>query len=194
MLGKHYSMFFSPEEVLAGLPERDLREAARTGRHVVDAWRFTPSGERVWSSGVINALRDETGKLTGYLRMARIQTPQKEVEDGLRALNAQLDRYRVIVENITDHVIFTLDAEGRIDSWSPGAQKVLGYTAEEALGREYSLIFTPEDIDAGAPRSELEETARNGHCGTESWRVRKGGERFWSTGEIHGDSGWIGTG
>jgi PAS domain S-box-containing protein len=183
MLGKHYSMFFSPEEVLAGLPERDLREAARTGRHVVDAWRFTPSGERVWSSGVINALRDETGKLTGYLRMARIQTPQKEVEDGLRALNAQLDRYRVIVENITDHVIFTLDAEGRIDSWSPGAQKVLGYTAEEALGREYSLIFTPEDIDAGAPRSELEETARNGHCGTESWRVRKGGERFWSTGE-----------
>jgi PAS domain S-box-containing protein len=183
MLGKDYSMFFCSEDVLAGLPKHDLAEAARSGRYVVDAWRITPSGERVWSSGVINALRDETGVLTGYLRMARVLTPQKEAEDALHALNAQLDRYRVVVENITDHVIFTLDAAGRIDSWSPGAQNVLGYTAEEALGSEYSLIFAPEDIDAGAPRSELDEAARNEHYGTESWRVRKGGERFWSSGE-----------
>lgn len=183
MLGKPYSMFFSPEEVRAGLPERDLREAARTGHYVADAWRFTPSGERVWSSGVVNALRDETGELTGYLRMARMQTPQKEAEDALRALNAQLDRYRVIVENVTDHVIFTLNAEGRIDSWSPGAQKVLGYMADEAIGQEYRLIFTPEEIEASMPRLELEEAARNGHCTTDGWRLRRGGEQFWSSGE-----------
>jgi PAS domain S-box-containing protein len=183
MLGKPYSIFFSREDVLAGLPERDLREAARTGRYVVDAWRLTPSGERVWSSGVINALRDENGTLTGYLRMARVLTPQKEAEDALCALNAQLDRYRVIVENISDHVIFTLDAEGRIDSWSPGAQNVLGYTAEEAIGHAYCLIFTAEEIEAGRPRLELEEAARNGHCTTDGWRLHKGGELFWSSGE-----------
>lgn len=183
MLGRHYSSFFSPEEVLAGVPEHDLAEAARTGRYMSDAWRITPQGERVWSSGVLNALRDEAGTLTGYLRIARMLTSQKEADDAMRALNAQLDRYRVIVENISDHVIFTLDGEGRIDSWSPGAQNVLGYTVEEALGREYSLIFTPEEIEAMRPSAELEEAARNGHCSTESWRVRKGGALFWSSGE-----------
>jgi PAS domain S-box-containing protein len=183
MLGRHYSMFFSPEEVLAGLPERDLREAARTGRYVIDAWRFTPGGKRVWSSGVIKVLRDETGKLTGYLRMERILTWQKEAEDALRALNAQLERHRVVVENVSDHVIFTLDADGRIDSWSPGAENGLGYTMEEALGREYSMIFTVQELEAGRPRRELDEATRNLHCATEDWRVRKSGELFWSSGE-----------
>jgi PAS domain S-box-containing protein len=183
MLGRPYSSFFSPEEVRAGVPEHDLAEAARTGRYMSDAWRITPQGDRVWSSGVLSALRDETGKLTGYLRIARMLTSQKEAEDALRALNTQLDRYRVIVENISDHVIFTLDAEGRIDSWSPGAQNVLGYTAKEVIGREYCLIFKPEDIEAGRPLKELEEAAGNGHCTTDGWRLRKGGELFWSSGE-----------
>jgi len=183
MLDRHYSMFFSAEETLAGLPERDLREAARTGRYAIDAWRFTPGGKRVWSSGVIKALRDETGKLTGYLRMERILTWQKEAEDALRALNAQLERHRVVVEHVSDHVIFTLDADGRIDSWSPGAESGLGYTMEEALGREYSMVFTLQELEAGKPRRELDEAARNVHCATEGWRVRKNGERFWSSGE-----------
>jgi PAS domain S-box-containing protein len=194
MLGRHHSMFFAPEEALAGLPEHDLQEAARTGRYVIDAWRITPAGERVWSSGVINALRDETGKLTGYVRMARILTSQKEAEDALRALNAQLNRFRVIVENITDHVIFTLDAEGRIDSWGPGAQNMLGYTMEEALGREYSMIFAREEIEAGKPQGELNEAAGKGHCSTADWRVRKSGERYWSSGEttaIRDDAGRV---
>jgi PAS domain S-box-containing protein len=183
MLGRHYSMFFSADEVAAGLPERDLAEAARAGRHVGDAWRLTPKGERVWSSSVINALRDSTGNLTGYLRIARILTPQKEAEDALRALNAQLDRYRVVVENISDHVIFTMDTEGRFDSWSPGAQNVLGYTTEEVLGNEYGLIFTAEARPTRSWRRELEEAAIKGHCTTEGWRVRQGGELYWCSGE-----------
>ena len=183
VLGKPYSVFFSAEEIAAGLPERDLAEAARAGRSLVDGWRFTPSGERVWSSSVINALRDETGKLTGYLRITRILTSQKEAEDALRKVNAELNRYRIVVESVRDHVICTLDPEGRFDSWSPGAEKVVGYTAEEVLGREYALSFTPEEIAGDRPRLELEEAVRDGHAQTEGWRVRRGGELFWSSGE-----------
>ena len=183
MLGKPYSMFFCAEDVRAGLPERDLAEAARAGRYLVDAWRFTPRGERVWSSSVINALRDETGKLTGYLRIARILTAQKEAEDALHALNAQLERHRIVVESVRDHVICTLDPAGHFDSWSPGSEKVLGYTADEALGGEYAMIFTAQEIEADQPRLELEEAAREGHAKTDGWRVRRGGELFWSSGE-----------
>ena len=183
VLGKPYSIFFSAEEIQAGVPERDLAEAARTGRCVVDAWRRTPSGERVWTSSVINALRDEVGKLTGYLRITRILTSQKETEDALRAMNVELDRYRIVVESVSDHVICTLDSGGRFDSWSPGAEKVLGYPAEEVMGRDYALIFTSEEIAGGRPQLELEEAVRDGHVKTDGWRVRRGGELFWSSGE-----------
>ena len=99
-------------------------------------------------------------------------------------LNAQLERYRIIFENVTDYVIYTLDAEGRIDSWSPSARNVVGYTAEEVMDREYSLVFTPEEIAAGKPRQEMEEAVRNGSCATDSWRVRRDGARFWSSGVL----------
>jgi PAS domain S-box-containing protein len=102
----------------------------------------------------------------------------------LRSRNAQLERYRFIVGSVADYVIFTLDAEGRIDSWSDSARNVLGYNAEEALGHEYSMVFTPAETEAGEPRREMEEAARTGHCTTESWRVRRDGALFWASGAL----------
>jgi PAS domain S-box-containing protein len=102
----------------------------------------------------------------------------------LRSHNAQLESYRIIVENIDSYVIFTLDVEGRINSWSPGARNILGYMAEEVIGREYSIVFTPEEIEAGKPRKEIEEAARSGTCAVDSWRVRRDRSRFWASGVL----------
>jgi PAS domain S-box-containing protein len=183
VLGQKYDILATEGDRLAGWPQKELDEAAHTGRSVRDCWKRRRDGSLFWASDALTAVRDETGKLTGYVRVGRDMTEQKKAEDELHNLNAQLDRYRVIVENIGDHVIFTLDADGRIDSWSPGAQNMLGYTMEDALGREYSMLSTPQEIAAGTPRCELDEAARNGHCTTESWRVRKSGELFWGSGE-----------
>lgn len=101
-----------------------------------------------------------------------------------RELNAPLERYRIIVENVTDYAFFTLDTEGRINSWSSGARNVLGYTAEEVMGREYSLVFTPEEAGAGKPRHEMEEAVRHGSCATDSWRVRRDRSQFWASGTL----------
>lgn len=161
-----------------------MKEAARCGRFLSDSWMITPKGKRVWSSGVLNAVRDETGKLTGYIRVARVLTEQKEAEEKQKALNAQMERYRIIVENITDHLIYTLDAEGRIDSWSPNAKALVGRTSEEALGQEYAISFLPEQIKAGEPQRELEEAARNGHSSTEGWRKRADGAVHWASGVL----------
>jgi PAS domain S-box-containing protein len=185
ILGREYGSIATEEDRQAGLPQQELEEAARTGRCVRDSWKLRKDGSRLWSVGVMTAIRDETGKLTGFIRIGRDMTRQKLTEEALKRLNAQLERCRIIVDNIDGYVIFTLDAEGRINSWSPGAQNVLGYKADEVIGRDYSMVFTPEEIVAGMPRQEMEEAARNGSCATENWRVCRDGSQIWASGVLY---------
>ena len=182
--GKNYSIFFLPEDAKVGLPTRELMAAARDGRYETEAWRRRKDGTKFWALVTLTAIRGPEGELRGFAKVTRDMTAQKASEEVLRRQNAELERYRIIVENIVDYVIFTLDAEGRIDSWSPGARNVLGYSAEEALGREYSLVFTPEEIESGEPQKEMAEAARNGHCTTDDWRVRRDGRIIWVSGAL----------
>jgi PAS domain S-box-containing protein len=184
MLGRDYSWSATEEDKRAGLPEKELEEAARTGRAVSDSWRICRDGSLIWTTGILASVRDDTGKLTGFLRVGRDMTQQKWAEEALMNLNAQLERYRIIVENIADHLIYTLDVDGRIDSWSSSAQSLVGHSSEEVLGREYAWSFLPEEIEAGEPRRQLEEAARNGHCLTEGWRRRADGAVHWSSGVL----------
>ena len=182
--GKNYSIFFLPEDAKAGLPTRELMAAARDGRYETEAWRRRKDSTKFWALVTLTAIRGPEGELRGFAKVTRDMTAQRASEEALRRQNAELERYRIIVENIVDYVIFTLDAEGRIDSWSPGARNVLGYSAEEALGREYSLVFTPEEIESGEPQKEMAEAARNGHCTTDDWRVRRDGRIIWVSGAL----------
>jgi PAS domain S-box-containing protein len=184
ILGRHYSIFFLPEDAAAGLPARELAEAVREGRYETEAWRRRKDGTEFWALVTLTAIRNEQGELRGFAKVTRDMTAQKAAEEALRSHNAQLEGYRIIVENIDSYVIFTLDVEGRINSWSPGARNIVGYMAEEVMGREYSLIFTPEEARAGQPRKEMEEAERNGSCTTESWRVRRDRSRFWASGSL----------
>ena len=85
---------------------------------------------------------------------------------------------------MADYVIFTLDKEGRIDSWTDGSRNTTGYASEEVLGREYSMVFPAEDMKDDLPRREMEEAARNGYCATEGWRVCRDGSRNWVSGVL----------
>jgi PAS domain S-box-containing protein len=184
ILGQHYSIFFLHEDMAAGLPARELAEALREGRYETEAWRVRKNGTKFWALVTLTAIRDGIGELRGFAKVTRDLTAQKATEEELRSHNAQLENYRIIVENIDSYVIFTMDAEGRINSWSPGARNILGYKAEEVIGRDYSLVFTPAEIQAGKPLHEMEEAERNGSCATESWRVRRDRSLFWSSGVL----------
>ncbi|WP_037281358.1 PAS domain-containing protein [Rubellimicrobium mesophilum] len=74
------------------------------------------------------------------------------------------ERFRAIVETATDYAIFTTDPEGRIETWPPGAQKVFGWTANEAVGQPADITFTPEDRQAGQPAKEREEALATGQA------------------------------
>jgi PAS domain S-box-containing protein len=184
ILGQNYSIFFLPEDAKAGEPARELAEAEREGQYQTEAWRLRKDGTKFWAIVTLTAIRDGQGELRGFAKVTRDMSAQKAAEEVLRSHNAQLESYRIIVENIDSYAIFTLDVEGRINSWSPGARNVVGYTAEEVMGREYSIVFTPEEIRAGKPLQEMEEAECNGSCVTESWRVRRDGARCWASGSL----------
>lgn len=81
VIGKHYSMFFAPEEVQNGTPQRDLKLAAETGRQEAETWRVRKDGSRFWASVVTNALRDKEGQLLGFAVVTRDLTERKRAED-----------------------------------------------------------------------------------------------------------------
>jgi PAS domain S-box-containing protein len=83
-----------------------------------------------------------------------------------------------LVNGIADHAVFLLDPEGRILTWNPGAEAIKGYRADEIVGQQYSVFFSPEDQTAGAPEQILATARREGRFEGEGWRVRKDGSRF----------------
>jgi len=130
VLGRGYSMFFLPEDAASGVCSRELAAAAREGRYQTEAWRRRKDGSKFWANITLTTILDGKGELRGFAKVTRDMSAQKAAEEVLRIRNAQLESYRIIVENIDSYAIFTLDAQGRIDSWSPGARNLAGYTAE----------------------------------------------------------------
>lgn len=88
--------------------------------------------------------------------------------------------FRSLVQSVRDYAIFILTADGHIASWNPGAQIIKQYTAEEALGKHFSMFYEPEAVAAGWPEEELRRSRANGRFEDEGWRVRKDGTRFWA--------------
>ena len=84
-------MVFTPEEIEAGEPRREMEEAARTGHCTTESWRVRRDGSLFWSCGALTAVRDEAGKLTGYIRVARDITQQKQLEESLAKLTTELE-------------------------------------------------------------------------------------------------------
>ena len=91
------------------------------------------------------------------------------------------ERFRLLVESVTEYAIFMLDPRGIIVSWNSGAQRLKGWTASEIVGRHFSTFYPPEDVARDKPGRELEIAAAEGVLRDEGWRVRKDGSRFWAS-------------
>jgi PAS domain S-box-containing protein len=90
------------------------------------------------------------------------------------------DRYRLLVDAITDYAIYMLDLQGRVSSWNPGAERFKGYTSAEIIGHHFSTFYTEEERAAGVPSEALRTAAAEGRFEREGWRVRKDGSQFWA--------------
>ncbi|GJD97969.1 Blue-light-activated histidine kinase [Methylobacterium iners] len=91
-------------------------------------------------------------------------------------------RYRLAVESAKDYAIFTIDLSGRITGWNSGAQNLMGWTEEEAIGAPANLIFTPEDDRNAIAETEMRLAVTEGRGEDDRWHLRKDGSRFWANG------------
>ena len=87
--------------------------------------------------------------------------------------------YRLLVENVTDYAIIMLSPEGRVVTWTEGAERMFGYREAEVLGSPFSIFFPPEDAESGTPGRDLHQAATDGRCETVAWRMRQDGSRLW---------------
>jgi PAS domain S-box-containing protein len=95
---------------------------------------------------------------------------------------AELALLEGIIRSATDYAIISLDAQIAITTWSPGAEALLGWRADEIIGQSGRLFFTPEDREHGVPEQEMAQALEKGRAEDERWHVRKDGSRFWGSG------------
>ncbi|HZX82297.1 MAG TPA: PAS domain S-box protein, partial [Reyranella sp.] len=100
--------------------------------------------------------------------------------DALLEGRAEGERFRLLVEAVTDYAIYMLDPNGIVTSWNAGAERIKGYRASEILGRSFSEFYEEADRKTGIPQRVLEIAGRDGKFQAEGWRVRKDGSRFWA--------------
>jgi PAS domain S-box-containing protein len=135
IIGRHFSVFYSPEDRASGLPERALRTAATEGKFEQEGWRVRKDGTRFWTSVVIDPVRDPHGTLIGYAKVTRDITDKLEA---IQALRDSEQRFRLLVQGVRDYAIYMLDPTGHVSNWNAGAALIKGYTEEEVVGTHFS--------------------------------------------------------
>ncbi|MGE5327335.1 MAG: PAS domain S-box protein, partial [Deltaproteobacteria bacterium] len=113
-----------------------------------------------------------------HLAILRDISHRISLESALRESN---ERFRLLVADLKDYAIFMTDTTGRIVSWNAGAERMLGYRAEEILGKNLTVFYTPEDIALGVPQMLIAEAQAKGKLEAEGRPVRKDGTRFWAS-------------
>jgi diguanylate cyclase (GGDEF)-like protein/PAS domain S-box-containing protein len=144
IIGRHFSVFYPPEHVAAGKPQRELETAAAEGRLEDEGWRVRKDGSQFFANVVITALRDETGALRGYGKVTRDITERRLAEDQLRAAEEQFRR------SFDDAPIgmMIIDLDGRYLQVNDAFCAIVGHPRDALIGRSGQSITHPDDLAA----------------------------------------------
>jgi PAS domain S-box-containing protein len=127
IIGKSMKVFYIPEDIANGEPERNLKIASEKGHHETEGWRVRKDGSRFYANIAFSALFDEEGKLNGYAKVTKDITEKRRTEERLIFL-------ATIAENIQDPIIST-DNNALINRWNNAAENLFGWKSEEAIGK-----------------------------------------------------------
>jgi len=174
MIGEHISAFYEAEDVKRGLPEEELRAAAKDTRHEGEGWRVREDGSRFWARTAVTACEDVEGSLTGFLVVVRDATERKRAGEGLRV------RDQAIAAS-PNGIIFTDPnlPDNPITYVNPAFEEITGYPAEEILGRNCRFL-QGEDRDQPSVKELREAIEAGRECRVALRNYKKDGTLFWN--------------
>lgn len=178
ILGKHFSIFYLPEDLANNLPQLLINEASENGRSSQEGWRKRKDNSKFWGSITITALHDNDNTIIGFSKVTRDLTEKKIAEDHLRISE---ERYHQMISEVQDYAIIFLNVGGIIENWNAGAEKIKGYKSKEIIGKHFSIFYAEEDLKNNLPDTLLKIAEEEGRAMHEGWRVRKDGSTFWGT-------------
>jgi PAS domain S-box-containing protein len=191
IIGRHFSVFYTPGDRNAGLPARALATALEEGRFESEGWRVRKDGSRFWASAIVDPIYDEEGRHVGFAKITRDISQKKAAEEALADSERQ---FRLLVSGLVDYSLFMLDPNGIVSSWNTGAERIKGYRADEIIGQHFSRFYTDAERAAGVPMRALQTAASTGRYEAEGWRARKDGSLFWASvviDAIHDETGEV---
>jgi len=177
-IGRSLNMVMFPADFE---PLRQSIDAIRNG-HTVPVYhtvRLHKGGYNLYVEITLSPVLDDRRQVIGVSTIARNVS---ELNKTLEALGASESQLRAIIEAAIDFAIIIIDPGGTIIDWSSGAERMLGYSREEAVGQHSEIIFTPEDRYNGIPMVEIETARNTGKSMDERWHLHKDGSRFFMSG------------
>jgi PAS domain S-box-containing protein len=167
IIGQHFSIFYSAEDIKARKPVTGLQIATREGRYHDEGWRVRKGGSQIWASVIIAALRNEAGNVRGFAKITRDLTARKLAEEERRqvaderersrtqALRATEEQFRLLLDSTAEGIV-AQDLRGTCVICNPAAVRILGYaSADELLGKPmHALVHHTRPDGSRYPRSE----------------------------------------
>jgi PAS domain S-box-containing protein len=144
IIGKHFSIFYTEEEIVNREPERNLKMAAQNGSYEDEGWRARKDGSLFWADVIFTALYHSDGTLKGYSKITRDITERKKAEENIKSTNYFLD---AILENIPNMVFVKETSELRFVRLNKAGEKLLGYSRDQLIGKNDYDFFPAEQAD-----------------------------------------------
>ena len=149
IIGRHISVFYTPQAIENGEPEKNLQKARESGQYEDEGWRVRKDGIVFWASEVFTVIKDGNGNLLGYGTVTRDMTRRRIAEGEIRRLNSALEMelqksqsevmdYKHAIEQSS--IVAITDQKGVINYVNDNFCKISKYSREELIGQDHRII------------------------------------------------------